>query len=91
MHVFKLYVSQGLSLSLFRETLTNAKQALNLFLTVMIKFVYQSAPLMYNAHQSSDSIISINLWQFHSPNILIFDLSFITWALCGCKDMKQGR
>ena len=91
MHVFKLYVSQGLSLSLFRETLTNAKQALNLFLTVMIKFVYQSAPLMYNAHQSSDSIISINLWQFHSPNILIFDLSFITWALCGFKDMKQGR
>ena len=43
-------------LSLFWETLTNGKQALNLFLTVRIKFVYQSAPLVYNAPQFSDSI-----------------------------------
>ena len=87
MHVFKLCVSQGLSLSFFLESLNNGKQALNLFLTVMIKFVYQWAPLMYNAPQSSDSIISINLWQFRSPNILIFGLSFITWPLCGFKDI----
>ena len=90
MHVFKLCVSHGLSLSLFRETLTNGKQVSNLILTVII-FLYQSAPLMYNAPQSSDSIRSINLWQFRSPNILIFGLSCITWALCGFKDMKKGR
>ena len=72
-----LCVSQGLSLILFRETLANGKQASNLFLTVVIKFVYQSAPLVYNAPQSSDSIKSINLWQFRSPNILIFGLMWL--------------
>ena len=91
MHDFRLCVNHSLSLTLFRETLTNGKQALNLFLTINRKFVYQSASLVYNAPQFSDSIIFTNLLQFRSPNILVFGLSFITCALCDFKDTKQGK
>ena len=91
MHDFKLCVDHGLSLTIFWETLTYGKQASNLFLTVNRKFVYQSASLVYNARSFQiPSYSQRTLLQFCSPNILVFGLSFITCALRGYKDTKQG-